>query len=236
MASAALLTRVAYRYHASLAASDRGIANMFRQYGEGLSYLGRNRDILAIALQKPINSLFFSGGFQVIQVVLGERVFVMGEGGGISMGILFAITGIGTGIGPIWARRYTGDRDVPLRIAIGLGYLIAGIGIAITAPLIAFWVVLMGMFLRGFGGGVIWVFSTQLLYQNVPVHMRGRVFATEFALFTLAGAVSAAMVGWALDNTEAGVSGVMWAMALLGVIPGVHLVGMDQASGPGRFL
>ena len=85
----------------------------------------------------------------------------------------------------------------------------------------AFWLVLVGMLLRGFGGGVIWVFSTQLLYESVPDQVRGRVFATEFAMFTLASAISAGAVGWGLDNLSAGLSGVIWWMAILGVIPGV---------------
>ena len=221
LGSAALLVLVSYQHTPGLVAHARGVVNVFRQYGEGLRYMGRHSDILVLALHKPLNSLFFSGGFQVIQVVLAERVFVLGEGGGVSMGILFAMTGIGTGIGPIWARRYTGDRDYPLRIAVGLAYLLAAAGIALTAPLIAFWVVLMGMFLRGFGGGVIWVFSTQLLYHNLPDEMRGRVFATEFAMFSLASALSAAAVGWALDSTGLGLSGVLLVMAVLGAIPGV---------------
>lgn len=219
--SAVILARISYNHVPGLADQARGVTNVVRQYVDGLSYLRQNPETLAVATQKSVNSLFFSGGFQVIQVIIGERIFVMGEGGGISLGILFAMTGIGTGIGPILARRYTGDRTQPMRVAIGISYFIAVAGIAVTAPLAAFWLVLVGMLLRGFGGGVIWVFSTQLLYQTVPDHMRGRVFATEFAMFTLASAVSAAAVGWGLDNLSTGLSGVIWWMAILGIVPGV---------------
>lgn len=221
VASALVLARIAYDHTPGLAGQSRGVAAVYRQYMDGLRYLRDNPETLGLAVQKPINSLFFSGGFQVIQVIIGERIFVMGEGGGISLGLLFAMTGIGTGLGPILARRYTGDRGQAMRVAMAVSYFIAVIGIAMTAPLTAFWLVLVGMLLRGFGGGVIWVFSTQLLYQTVPDDVRGRVFATEFAMFTLASAISAAAVGWGLDNLSAGLSGVIWWMAILGLIPSV---------------
>ncbi|MEZ4582851.1 MAG: MFS transporter [Caldilineaceae bacterium] len=221
LASAIILARITYTHVPGLAAQSRGVANILKQYADGLRYLRDHPATLAVASQKAINSLFFSGGFQVIQVIIGERIFVMGEGGGISLGLLFALTGIGTGLGPIWMRRFTGDRPQPMRVAIAISYFIAVAGIAMTAPLVAFWLVLVGMLLRGFGGGVIWVFSTQLLYESVPDQVRGRVFATEFAMFTLASAISAGAVGWGLDNLSAGLSGVIWWMAILGVIPGV---------------
>ena len=221
LVSALILTRIHYEHTPSLVVADsRKVFSVLNQYADGLRYLRSDRDVLNISLQKALNSLFFAGGFQVIVVILGERVFVLGDGGGISMGLLFAVTGIGTGVGPILLRRYTGDRDRALRIAIGLSYFVAAVGIACAAPLVGLGLVLVGMFLRGFGGGVIWVFSTQLLLQLVPDNVRGRVFATEFAMFTLASAISAALTGYLLDNTRLGLQGVMWGMALFGLVPG----------------
>ena len=54
--------------------------------------------------------------------------------------------------------------------------------------------------IRAMGGGTVWVFSTQLLLVSVPHEVRGRVFATEYALLTLAMAGSAALGGFALDR------------------------------------
>ena len=47
-------------------------------------------------------------------VAIAEDIFVIGEGGGISLGLMLALGGVGTGVGPIVARRFTGDRDRPL--------------------------------------------------------------------------------------------------------------------------
>ena len=219
--SALILSPMAYKHTPALAAAGHGIGQMFSQYVDGLRYLRQDRDVLKISLHKAISALIASGGFQVVAVILGQRVYVIGEGGGISLGILFAVTGIGTGVGPILSRRFTGDRDHPLRVALGLSYFVTAIGIALTAPLLGFGMVLAGMFLRGFGGGVIWVFSTQLLLQLTPDRVRGRVFSTEFAIFSLANAIGSIVVGWALDKTPVGLSAIMWWMAVLSIIPGI---------------
>lgn len=185
------------------------------QYVDGLRYLGKHRDILNIALQKSWIGLCFGGGFQVIQVILGEDVYQMGASGAISTGLLFAATGVGTGIGPILGRWFTGDRERGLRIAIGFAFVAATVGIFVMMPLWSFGVVFLGVLIRGLGAGTIWVFSTQMLLQMLPDDIRGRVFATEFALQTLTTATSAALVGWLLDS---GITTLSQAIGLCGIV------------------
>ena len=86
--------------------------------------------------------------------------------------------------------------------------------------MISFPVVLFGSFLRGIGVGITWVFSTQLLFMVLPDRVRGRVFATEFALQTLANAISVAVAGPLLDVRGVTVSGMLWGSAALTLIPG----------------
>ena len=149
-----------------------------------------------------------------------DTVITIGEAGGISLGLMFAVAGVGTGVGPILARRFTGDRQRSLCRMIILGYGLASLGLIISAPLINFSMVLFGTFLRGAGGGIIWVFSTQLLMQLVPNQVRGRVFSTEFAMFTLTSAIGAAVAGAILDSAL-GISGTIGWMAALTLVPGI---------------
>ena len=72
-------------------------------------------------------------------------------------------------------------------------------GFGVGTLVLALNVVLLGVALRGIGGGIIWVFSTQMLLQMLPNRVRGRVFSTEFALFSLMSAIGAALTGVALD-------------------------------------
>jgi MFS family permease len=200
---------------------ERQIKAAFRQYVDGLKYLKSHKDIFAITLHKTAVALLVSGAFQVVQVALAQRVFVIGENGGTSLGLLYAFAGIGTGVGPILARVFTGDRDRPLRLALTLSYGIGVIGLAMSAPLASFALVLIGTFVRSLGVGINWTFSTQLLLEWVPDGVRGRVFSSEFAMFTLANAISSAAGGWLLDNTNLGINGILWWMTGLLIIPGI---------------
>jgi MFS family permease len=219
--SAALIWQIVYTSAPALAGSGGALSAALRQYVEGLRYLGQHKDILAISLHKAAFALIASGPLQVLQVVLAEQIFVIGEGGGTSLGLMYAVAGVGTGIGPILARRFTGDRDQPLRIALALSYAISVLGLAIIAPLSGFGWVLVGTLLRAAGGGIGWVFSTQLLLQLVPNRVRGRVFSTEFAVFTLMNAIGSAVGGWALDTSTIGITELLWWMTVLTVMPGV---------------
>ena len=174
-------------------------------------------DILIIALHKAAVSFLMSTGLQVVLVEISNTYFIIGVGGALSLGMIYCINGIGSGIGPILARRWTGDRDTPLRISITLGYLIAVVGIAIMAPLLNFGVVLLGGLVRSIGGGIVWVFSTQLLLQRAPNEIRGRIFGTEFALFTLMGGASSMIIGMLLDRFQ--IQMILWGIAALNLIP-----------------
>lgn len=218
--SALLVSRVIY-HHAPPLSGGRTVGAALAQYVDGLRYLWHHTDILFIALHKSASALLASGVFQVIQVALAREVFVLGAGGGTGLGIMFAVVGIGTGIGPIIARRFTEDRSQPLRIAIAVSYIISALGFVLIAPLLSFNLTLLGLLLRGIGVGIGWVFSTQLLLQLVPDRVRGRVFATEFALLSLMNAFGAMAGGWALDQTLWSLGGVIYALALLILLPGI---------------
>jgi MFS family permease len=182
-----------------------------------LRYMLQHPDILIIAMHKAAISLLMSTGVQVVLVEIASNYFVIGVGGALSLGIIYCINGIGSGIGPILARRWTGDQDKPLRISITFGYLIAVIGIAIMAPVSNFGTVLLGGLVRSIGGGIVWVFSTQLLLQRAPNEIRGRIFGTEFALFTLMGGTSSLIIGMLLDRFQ--IQMILWGMAALTLIP-----------------
>ena len=219
--SAFFIALINYVPDVDLNAVNGSIRTVFAQYIDGLKYLLNKIDVLVVSLQKASLALTINGGFQVVQVILAEQVFVIGEGGGYSLGIMYAVAGIGTGLGPIIARRFTGDRERQLRKAIFISYLICIAGILVLAPLVGFWAVLLGTFLRSIATGINWVFSTQILLQILPANIRGRIFSTEFAFFTLANALGTAAAGWMLDNTQLDLSGLLFLMAVLTAIPAV---------------
>ena len=220
LVSAALIAGVRYQHDDTGRKAD--LRAVLDEYMDGLRYLKRETDILFITLNKAALGLLIAGGaINIVMVQISEGIFVIGEGGATSLGILFAVVGLGTGVGPILSRRITGDRERALRLILPPLYLLATVGLVIAAPITSFGTVLLGMFLRTFAVGGIWVFTTQLLYQRVPENYQGRVFAVEIAVFTLGAAISGAIGGWLLDTTSIGLSGLMWLMAAASLIPAV---------------
>ena len=232
--SAAFISQVNYHQTTNPHEVDRRLFTIITQYIEGLKYLRENWSVLIVALQKTSFALAVTSVFQIIQVALASQVFVIGEGGSTSLGIMYAVMGVGTGSGPILARIFTRDRENLLRRAIVLGYLISAIGLFITSTLASFSVLLFGNLLRGVGSSIGWVFSTQLLLQLVPNRVRGRVFSTEYALLTLANAIGAGLGGWALDSLNVTIPQMLWAMLALTLLLGVFwsLAGLLQTKSP----
>ncbi len=152
LVSAALIAGVRYQREDTGRQSDLRV--VINEYLDGLRYLKRETDILFITLHKAALGLLIAGG-------------------ATSLGILFAVVGLGTGIGPILSRRLTGDRERTIQRILPPLYLLATLGLVVAAPITSFGTVLLGMFLRTFAVGAIWVFTTQLLYQLVPENYQG---------------------------------------------------------------
>ncbi|MCP4140057.1 MAG: MFS transporter [Chloroflexi bacterium] len=197
--SAYFIAKISYTQTTTKVSEPLTVKDVTQQYFQGVSYLSKHKPIFVLAIQKASLMLAVSGFNDVIQVELSSKIFVVGEGGSTSLGWLYAIVGVGTGVSPIIARWITGDRERALRHAITVGYGFTLIGLILMYPISSLEMVMMGGFFRGFGIAIIWVFSTTLLLKKLPNEVRGRVFGTEFALFTLAGAIGAGLGGWFLD-------------------------------------
>ena len=216
--SAFFIAQIAIDTTPSRRGRDRTLRAVLAEYLEGLNLLRRRRDMLLIALQKAMLMLFFGTTFQAVQVAMADQLFPVGERGSLGVGVLFAAVGIGAGVGPLAARRFTGDRERPLRRTIFLGYLIGAAGLMVCSTLSGPATVLSGSVLVGAGNGLLWVFSTQLLLRLAPEPVRGRVFASEFAFLALAGAAGAGIAGAALDHSLSIAELLRW-MAGLSLAP-----------------
>jgi MFS family permease len=218
--SAILIARVRYTF-TTVPMTKMTAAGVFREYFAGFDYLRQHRDVFLIATQKAAQALAVSAAYQIIQVELSSKVFVYGDGGSTGLGLMYAAVGLGTGVSPLVARAFTGDRPRDLRRAIGWSYVVTAVGLLAASTLASFGVVLFATFLRGFGVAVAWVFSTTLLLQKLPNEVRGRVLGSEYALFTLMNAIGAPIAGWVLDHTTNAVPRLFYGMTGLVVVFGI---------------
>lgn len=169
------------------------------RFVDGLRYLWGVPFLLVIALVKAGGSLVW-GAINVLEIPLAQNVFPLREDGTVTLAVIYAFAGLGTGFGPLVIRRWLGDEVGRVLWAISLGFVLmaAGIwGLGLAGSVAVVWVMTL---VRTLGAGAIWVFSGALLQQMVPNGIRGRVFAFEFAALTLTQSISTLWAGVAQDD------------------------------------
>ena len=214
MLSAWFVSRVTVRSRgqAQENGSRPGPREAFLEIFEGLRYLWGQPILLGFALIKSGGS-FVWGGVNVLEIPLAEQIFPLNGNGTISLGLIYAAVGIGTGFGPIIVRSWLCDSWSGMLKAVSIGFLAMSVGILGLALSPSLTWVLAATTMRGVGTGVIWVFSAVLLQILIPDRLRGRVFAFEFAAFTLAQSASTVWAGYAYDTLGWSVSQVLLSAA-----------------------
>ena len=167
--------------------------------------LGHARE-LGIGRVLAIKSLWgMAGGFLVLLSVLGsERFGTPGAGveeAGMAIGTLYAARGVGTGLGPLFARRFGGGTDRALVRAVAVGFWVAALGYGILPWATTMTAACLLVALAHTGGSAIWVSSTVLWQRHVSDAFRGRVHALEFLGLTLSFSFWGLGLGWVTDRT-----------------------------------
>jgi MFS family permease len=165
---------------------------------EGGRYVRHRPRVFAYLMVKPAWGL--GGGILTLLAVFGERIFPVAGKTATGIGVLFTARGIGTAVGPIVARRWTGETRKQMQVAIGVAFLIGGAFYVAFGLSRNFVLALVFVAIAHTGGSILWVFSTVLLQRAVEDQFRGRVFAAELALVTLTMAASNYLVGELMDR------------------------------------
>lgn len=199
----------------------------FLDFVDGFRYLRAVPFILGVAAAKASGSLIW-GAINVVEVTFAERFFPLSnpllirilqvaDGGTATLGLIYMLSGIGTGIGPIMFRRWLGDKSERLLLGVTIGFFLMIGGtwwLSITGSL---FILLFATLVRTIGSGAMWVFSAVLLQKLVPDQYRGRVLAFEFALLTLTQSASTYAAGFFQDNIGWNVFQVSAVMGYLGL-------------------
>jgi MFS family permease len=186
---------------------------------EGVRYVWRRPRVLALMMVKPAWGL--GGGILALLAVFGEKIFPVGRSPATGIGILYAARGIGTAIGPIAMRRFAGETRASMQTAIGISFLIGGVFYIAFGSATNFALALIVLMIAHCGGSTLWVNSTVLLQRAVEDNFRGRVFAAELALLTLAMAASNYATGELLDRFHYSPRAVTIGIGVIFLLPGV---------------
>jgi MFS family permease len=175
--------------------ADRPVPRTWPAIREALAYIGHRPRVLALVTVKSAVGLG-NGVLTVFPLLAG----VYGVGA-VGTGLLFAFRGAGALVGPILMRRVLTNRAWLLP---GLALSMSLYGLAYLGASAVTWfpLVLVLVFLAHFGGGSNWVLSNYALQGEVPDRLRGRVFATDMMLATLAISVSQLVVAVVVDLVD----------------------------------
>jgi MFS family permease len=188
----------------------------FTDFWAGIAYVRQNPRIGMMILVKALGQV---GSTDIIAASFAARVFMYGEGGALTLGAMFAAFGIGAILGPVVGNALGVKTRRSLQVAINIAYACIPIawfiiGFAPTLP-----IVLIGCVLRGMAGSVNWTYSDVLVQMSTPDRFMGRVYSLDFALFTLAFAISVWFSGVALDQTALDARTLCIYFALISLIP-----------------
>lgn len=161
---------------------------------EGFQYLFDNKQVLRPTFAKGCFTMFL-GALTYLLILISEEVLMMGS---IGIGMLYAARGVGTGVGPVIGRRLFKSESDWVR-AMGYCMIFAGLMYSVVGLTSVLAVMLIFVFIAHAASGANWVMSTVLLQRRTPDTFRGRVFSTEWLLFTLAQSASVMVASGILE-------------------------------------
>jgi MFS family permease len=155
-----------------------------------------------------------------------------------------AARGAGALVGPFLGHLISGRGHRRLFGAIGLALALFGLAYMALGLAPSLWIAAAVILVAHLGGGAQWVLSTFGLQVLVPDRIRGRVFAVDFAMTTLALAISSLVAAAVADRWSpriaalvVGAMAVVWAgvwTLLTGAIRRRTVTAGFAATGPER--
>jgi|HigsolmetaAR202D_1030399.scaffolds.fasta_scaffold00562_19 MFS family permease len=162
-------------------------------------------DGIRYALRHPATaaSLFIKSGsvgsVDALIIIYGTQVFVMGDNGGFSVGVLFTAFGLGAIAGPLLFNLFNDGSTKRMRRLVRFAYLLNVLGWTLFGLAPSLWIAAAGIMLRSIGGSTGWTYSSIIIQKSVADNFLGRMFAIDLALVQFTGAVTVAITGWAVD-------------------------------------
>ena len=187
-ASAALLWRI--RGSLSQERDHEEHPGLIEATRETFAYSREDHRVLAFLSVK--GGFGLAGGVIVLISVFSVQEFGSGDGG---IGLLMAARGIGALVGPFVGRWYAGPDDRRLFPAIGIALAVFGVSYAALGLAPGLAAGAFAIFMAHLGGGTQWALSTYGLQRTTDDHIRGRVFAFDYALITLSFTISSILAG-----------------------------------------
>ncbi len=168
------------------------------RFSDGLRYVRTHPATAATLLIKLGGSI---GSFDTIIVLYATTIFVLGQNGTTSTGLLYTAFGIGAIIGPLLIQRFNDESVKRMRRLISVGYGMIALGWFLLAGAPILVAAMAAVCIKAMGSSVYWTYSSVILQKTVPDRYLGRIFAFDQAGFQLATVISTLLTGAATQKT-----------------------------------
>lgn len=163
---------------------------------DGLRFLRRTPQVFTTLLVKFGNSI---GNVDALMTIFATQVFVIGQDGQGSLGIMYAIFGVGALLGPILLNRWNDGTPQVMRGLIMIGFVLIVFGWVVIGWSGTLWILLFGLFLRAMGGSANWTYSTIIIQKTTPNAYLGRMFSLDMMAYYVATVASTLIHGQLID-------------------------------------
>ncbi len=165
-------------------------------FQDGVRYLRRTPDVLSTLFIKFATSL---GNVDTLIVIFGTKVFVLGQEGVLSLGILYSAFGVGSVVGPLLLNRWNDGSVGRMRQLVTVGFVWVAIAWLVMGWGGSLIVVCIALFVRAMGGSVNWTYSSVMLQKVTRDDYLGRASSWDWALYYLSTVFSTVVHGALID-------------------------------------
>lgn len=172
-----------------------------RDFVDGLRYATRHLPTAATLLVKLGGSV---GSMDTVLTFYATVLFVVGEGGAGSLGILWSAFGVGAILGPVIINRFNDGTVRTLRRLIIIAYALISLGWFLLSGASLLAIAALAIVVKAMGSSIYWTNSSVILQSTVSDQYLGRIFSLDQAGFQLATVVSTLVTGLLIENLGAG--------------------------------
>ncbi len=183
---------------------------------EGAQYLISNKHILRPSIAKGTSTMFI-GGLVYLLIIVSEEILMMGS---IGLGLLYAARGFGTGIGPVIGRRLFSNQKDWVKV-MGFCFIVSGLMYMVVGYASSIIIMVLFVLFAHAASGANWVMSTILLQKRAADTFRGRIFSTEWLLFTIANSISVVIAATILEFELLSVRNLIIVYGILMILSGL---------------
>jgi MFS family permease len=212
LASAALIAAIPAQAGAPVAQEPRhGDQVRFR---EGLGWALAHPATGIAVLVKAMNGVAVMDTFLVLYAT---QLFVWGEGGVLSIGLLWCCFGLGAILGPVLLNPFSDGSVARLRRLIAVGAVLLSCSLLVLGSARSLLAAGVAILLRGMGGSANWTYSSVILQKTVPDRMLGRLSALDLVNGNVSGMAFSLLWGARID--QAGLQDAVRGAAVVSVVP-----------------